>query len=176
MSVSEERSATVLLNALKRDNADLDEHPEEYLAALAQMLAAGIEAHTAPTATAKRVRSLAYNISRNIPMRRALLSGSLNPGDACTMSAAEWAPPAVKRAREAHAERSEQRVRTAMTGGELFSLTRSVRCSECGGNRARFKHLGTDMKDWHGRKNEVRSHAASSIAPLLRCVVLTLIV
>ena len=61
----------------------------------------------------------------------------------------------MKRAREAAAERAEERLRVARTGGELFSLTRSVRCEECGAKRARFKHLGTDMKDWHGRKNEV---------------------
>eukprot|EP00326_Haptolina_ericina_P037227 CAMPEP_0181235056 /NCGR_PEP_ID=MMETSP1096-20121128/37348_1 /TAXON_ID=156174 ORGANISM="Chrysochromulina ericina, Strain CCMP281" /NCGR_SAMPLE_ID=MMETSP1096 /ASSEMBLY_ACC=CAM_ASM_000453 /LENGTH=135 /DNA_ID=CAMNT_0023329963 /DNA_START=15 /DNA_END=422 /DNA_ORIENTATION=+ len=71
------------------------------------------------------------------------------------MDAAEWAPAAVKRARESAAQRSESKIRMAMKGGELYTMTRSVRCERCDGNRARFKHQGTDMKDWHGRKNEV---------------------
>ena len=145
-------AASVLLAALKRDNAELDEHPEAYVEALAKLLAKSL---TPGPTLAKRVRSLAYNLSRNQPLRRELLSGGVLAADVCAMDATEWAPAAVKRAREAAVERSESRVQQAMTGGELYSLTRSVRCSECGSNRARFKHTGTDMKDWHGRKNEV---------------------
>lgn len=144
----------MLLAALKRDNANLDEHPEEYFIALSEMLAIELEAQ-APSNTAKLVRSLAYNLQQNDPMRQELLSGVVTAKEVCSKSSAEWAPAQLKRAREAAAERVQERLRVAKTGGELYSLTKSVRCEECGSRWARFKHLGTDMKDWHGRKNEV---------------------
>ena len=72
------------------------------------------------------------------------------------MNPNDLASDAVKRARDVAAARAEARLRSARVDeDELYSSTRSVRCPECGGARARFKHLGTDLKDWHGRKNEV---------------------
>ena len=142
-------AASLLLSALKRDNGALDEHPEVFLETTAKMLAEGLG--VAP----KRVRSLTYNLPRNEDLRHALLSGALTPNALCSMDTSEWAPAGIKRAREAAAERSEAQLRIAATGGELFSRTHSVRCPECGGSRARFQHRGTDLKDWHGRKNEV---------------------
>ena len=71
------------------------------------------------------------------------------------MDFGELAPEAVKRQRADAAERADAALRNASTGGALFSLSRSVRCPECGGREARFTHVGMDMKAWHGRKNEV---------------------
>ena len=143
---------SALLAALKKDNPDLAEHPEVFLVAASRMLAEELEA--APD-TKRRARSLAYNLVANQSLRRSLLSGALTPKDLCAMDATEWAAAAVKRARESAADRSQKQLRMALTGGELYSWTRSVHCERCGGSVARFKHLGTDMKDWHGRKNEV---------------------
>lgn len=142
----------LLLSALKSNNPDIEEYPEDYCVAVAAMLAEELEG--APQ-VAKRVRSLAYNLTQNHELRRDLLSEAVSPSELCAMGTSEWASASVKRAREAALERSEARMRFAATGGELFSRTSSVRCPECGGSRARFKHLGTDLKDWHGRKNEV---------------------
>jgi hypothetical protein len=72
------------------------------------------------------------------------------------MDTLDWASTQVKREREAEAaERSKAVLRLATTGGRMWSYTRSVCCPECGGARARFRHIGTDMKEWHGSKNEV---------------------
>lgn len=142
----------LLLAALRKDNADLAEHPEVYVDTVVRML---VETLERGQATAKRVRSLSFNLARNQTLRARLLSGAILPSALCALDAADWASAGVKREREAAAERSQARMRIAATGGELYSQTRSVRCPECGGNRARFKHIGTDMKDWHGRKNEI---------------------
>lgn len=142
-------AASLLLAALKRDNDHLDEHAEVFLVATAELLAEGVQGQP------RRARSIAYNLPRNEPLRRALLSGALTPRELCDMGTTDLAPDALKRAAEASA-RSAARLRAARVDeDELFSSTRSVRCPECQSNRARFKHLGTDLKDWHGRKNEV---------------------
>jgi hypothetical protein len=143
---------SLLLSALKNGNSDIAEYPEEFLVAVAEMLTENLVA--APNST-KRVRSLAYNLQHNHLLRRELLSEVVTPAQLCAMDASQWAPATIKRAREAAAERTQAELRRAATGGELWSQTRSVRCPECGGNRARFTYLGTDQKDWHGRKNEV---------------------
>ena len=82
-------------------------------------------------------------------------SGEIKPYELCAMDFGEFASDAVKRQRADHAERQEAALRNASTGTALFSYTRSTRCPECGGREARFTHVGTDMKAWHGRKNEV---------------------
>lgn len=138
---------SVLLSALKR--GDDAEYPEEYVAAAAGMLAEEVAAHP------KRARSLAFNLARNKRMRRALLSGAVTPRALCAADLSEWASNAVKRSRAAAAQRSDARLRVGAAGRAEYSLTRSVRCPECGGREARFTHMGTDMRDWHGRKNEV---------------------
>ena len=61
------QAAALLLAALKRDNEDLEEHPEYYLEAAAEMLAEELEADP------KRARSLAYLLPRNQRIRRMLL-------------------------------------------------------------------------------------------------------
>eukprot|EP00966_Prymnesium_polylepis_P050272 1163750-Prymnesium_polylepis.1 len=148
----ETAASSLLLSALKHNNRDLEEYPEQFLVAASEMLTEELLA--APNST-KRVRSLAYNLQNNNDLRRELLSEAVSPAALCAMDASEWAPATVKRAREAAAERTQAQLRIAATGGELWSLTRSVRCPECGSHRARFTYLGTDQKDWHGRKNEV---------------------
>lgn len=152
MSATTQAASSLLLAAVRRDRADVAEHPSEYLEALTLMLAE--ELQTAPNA-ARRTRSLAYNLTQNHQLRRSLLTGAVTPKAVCAMDVLEWASAGVKRDREEAAERREQKVRVALTGGELFSRTHSVVCPECGCRMARFKHLGTDMRDWHGRKNEV---------------------
>jgi hypothetical protein len=140
---------SLLLAALKKDNADLCEYHEEYLRAVARSLYE--ELHAAPG----RIRSLTYNLPRSPVYRKKLLSGALTPRDFCALDWAELASAAVKRQRQTAADKAAQELRRASTGGAIFSLTKSVRCPECGHKRARFTHLGTDLKDWHGRKNEV---------------------
>jgi len=140
-------AASLLLTALKRDNAELNEHSEAYLIALAEMLAERLE--DAP----KKARSLAYNLPRNQRLRRDLLSGALTPAQVCAMEAAELASDELKSARVAMAERSKARLLSRNSA--LSSRTRSVRCPECGGREATFTHTGADARDWHGRKNEV---------------------
>ena len=73
------------------------------------------------------------------------------------MDSANWASAesVAEQQRKAVSRRAEALLRRALEGSELYSTTSSVICPECGGRRAKFKHLGTDMKDWHGRKNEV---------------------
>ena len=143
-------ASSLLLSALKRDNPDIDEHTEAYLLCTADMIADHLPDQP------KRARSIAYNLPRNPELRRALLAGELTPLELCELDANDLASETVKRARSAAVARAEAQMRAARTDeNDLFSSTRSVRCPECGGGRARFKHLGTDMKDWHGRKNEV---------------------
>ena len=146
--------SSVLLAALQKDNRDLDEHPVEFLQAAAQMLAEEVERLAPIGGAAKRIRSLAFNLANNHRLRRDLLSGKITCQALCAMDPSQWASESVKRARESAVARSEVKLRMARTGGEEFSLARVI-CPECDGRRARFKHLGTDMKDWHGRKNEV---------------------
>ena len=143
-------ASSLLLAALKRDNPDLAEYTEEYLIATADVLADRLPGQP------KRARSIAYNLPRNHSLRRALLSGELTPLEVCELDLNELASESVKRSRENVAARGQARLRAARADeNSLFSSTRSVRCPECASSRARFKHLGTDMKDWHGRKNEV---------------------
>jgi|EP00900_Chrysochromulina_parva_P003623 hypothetical protein len=152
-SSSTAAATALLLSALKKDNPDCAEYPDIFLEATAAMLAEVLEA--APN-MAKRVRSLAYNLTRNQSLRRELLSGAMLPAALCAMDTLDWASTQVKREREAEAaERSKAVLRLATTGGRMWSYTRSVCCPECGGARARFRHIGTDMKEWHGSKNEV---------------------
>ena len=134
-----------MCEALKRDNADLSEYSEEYLAALAEMLAERLDA--------KRARSLAYNLPRNPEIRRALLSGAITVAEMCAMDPAELASDAVKRARADAAERAEARLRSG--GAALSSVTHAVCCPECKAREALFTHVGNDAREWHGRKNEV---------------------
>ena len=151
-STSLSSAALLLLQSLKANNPDIEEYCDAFLQAVATVLAEELEA--APN-TAKRVRSLAYNLTRNEALRNELLSGAVTPKSMCAMDTSNWASAAVKRAREAAEERAQAQLRLASTGGEIYSITRKVRCPECGGKRAKFTHLGTDLKDWHGRKNEV---------------------
>ena len=144
-----EAGVALLLAALKRDNPDLDEYHEGYLQALAKTLSQELQAVPA------RVRSLAYNLPRSPAHRKQLLNGTLSPMQFCALDWAELASDAVKQERKSIAERARQELKRASTGGEIYSLTRSMRCPECGHRRAKFTHLGTDLKDWHGRKNEV---------------------
>jgi hypothetical protein len=149
-------ASRLMLDALKRDNADLAEYSEAFLVATADMLAERLPGQP------KRARSIAYNLPRNETLRRALLSGTLAPRELCEMEPHELASEAVKRARTEVAARAEARLRAARVDeDELFSSTRSVRCSECGGARARFKHLGTDLKDWVSMTTRTRPRASS---------------
>ena len=138
---------TALLNSLQRDLPNAEEYSENYLAAAAELLAEYSES------TPKKARSLAYNLPRNSQLRHDFLSGALPPSELCAMDAADLANDEVKSARAAIAERAEAKRKSV--GSEATSLTRSVRCPECGCKEARFSHSGADARDWHGRKNEV---------------------
>ncbi len=71
------QAAALLLAALKRDNDELEEHPEYYLEAAAAMLAELLEAEP------RRARSLAYNLPRNPMIRRQLLRCATPPPPLC---------------------------------------------------------------------------------------------
>ena len=117
-----EAGVALLLAALKRDNPDLDEYHEGYLRALAKTLSQELQAVPA------RVRSLAYNLPRSPAHRKQLLNGTLSPMQFCALDWAELASDAVKQERKSIAERARQELKRASTGGEIYSLTRSVRC------------------------------------------------
>ena len=115
---------TALLNSLQRGLPNAEEYSENYLAAAAELLAEYSES------TPKKARSLAYNLPRNSQLRHDFLSGALPPSELCAMDAADLANDEVKSARAAIAERAEAKRKSV--GSEATSLTRSVRCPECG--------------------------------------------
>ena len=139
-------ASAAVLAALKRDNSELAEHSEAFLEATAELCAEH-------ASTPKHARSLAYNLGRNVRLRRQLLSGEITVAELCAMDPNELAPDQIKSARAEQSKRAEFRRHLGMSAA--FSLTRSVRCPECGGREARFEHNGADARDWHGRKNEV---------------------
>jgi len=141
--------SSLLLAALKRDNPDLAEYPEDFMAEMATVLAECLE-HNPRT-----IRSMAFNLPRNPQLRSSLLAGTLEPKALCSMDLAELAVDSVKRQRAAAADRVDATIRSRAAANHLCTFTRSVRCPECGAREARFVHEGVDQRDWHGRKNEV---------------------
>ena len=146
----ETAASSLLLAALKRDNSDLREHPEIYVAEVATMLAEAIAQNP------KRARSMAFNLPRNPTLRRQLLAGAITPQALSEMDLSELAPEPIKRKLAEVAERSDAQMKSRSAANHVGILTKSVRCEECGGRVARYVHQqGTDQRDWHGRKNEV---------------------
>ena len=113
--------SSLLLAALKRDNPDLAEYPEDFMAEMATVLAECLE-HNPRT-----IRSMAFNLPRNPQLRSSLLAGTLEPKALCSMDLAELAVDSVKRQRAAAADRVDATIRSRAAANHLGTFTR--RCA-----------------------------------------------
>ena len=167
MALPVERAAALLLAALEHSNPDLPEYPDVYLRCLAASLATALARRESRSGFAARVRSLCFNLkSHNHELRRRLCARELSPDELCAMDKASMANAALKAERKATAEKQmRQRTHTNMEGA---SLTRSMRCPNCGVREALFRHVGA-TRDGIGKSETWGSKDNPGLSTMLQC-------